>query len=61
MKIEDLIAIDSHVHIEMDSPGNETAEAARKYFGVGNAPRLPDRWLADFEKIAIRDDYDGAD
>jgi hypothetical protein len=41
MKLDELIAIDTHVHIEMDAPGNETAEAARKYFGADGAPRGP--------------------
>ncbi|HEX5226764.1 MAG TPA: amidohydrolase family protein [Bryobacteraceae bacterium] len=33
MKIENLIAIDTHVHIEPDPSGNAAEEAARKYFG----------------------------
>lgn len=33
MKIENLIAIDTHVHIEPDASGNAAEEAARKYFG----------------------------
>jgi uncharacterized protein len=33
MKIADLIAIDTHVHIEPEPTGNAAEEAARKYFG----------------------------
>jgi uncharacterized protein len=33
MKIENLVAIDTHVHIESEPTGNEADEAARKYFG----------------------------
>src|SRR5215475_13854735 len=30
---DELIAIDTHVHIESNTPGNAADEAARKYFG----------------------------
>ncbi len=33
MKLEDLVAIDTHVHIEPEPTGNAAEEAARKYFG----------------------------
>ena len=33
MKIDSLIAIDTHVHIEPEPSGNAAEEAARKYFG----------------------------
>jgi predicted TIM-barrel fold metal-dependent hydrolase len=33
MKLDTLIAIDTHVHIEPDPTGNAAEEAARKYFG----------------------------
>ena len=33
MKIENLVAIDTHVHIEPEPSGNAAEEAARKYFG----------------------------
>jgi predicted TIM-barrel fold metal-dependent hydrolase len=33
MKIDQLVAIDTHVHIEPDPTGNAAEEAARKYFG----------------------------
>jgi predicted TIM-barrel fold metal-dependent hydrolase len=33
MKLDTLVAIDTHVHIEPDPTGNATEEAARKYFG----------------------------
>lgn len=33
MKIENLVAIDTHVHIESEPEGNAAGEAARKYFG----------------------------
>jgi len=38
MNIEQLVAIDTHVHIESDSRGNPAAEAARRYFGDTAAP-----------------------
>src|SRR5882672_6532984 len=38
MKVQDLFAIDTHVHIESPFTGNAADEAARKYFGAGNAP-----------------------
>jgi len=34
-----LIAIDTHVHIESDAEGNAADEAAKKYFGDTGAPR----------------------
>ncbi len=33
MKLENLVAIDTHVHVEPDPSGNAAEEAARKYFG----------------------------
>jgi uncharacterized protein len=33
MKLENLVAIDTHVHVEPDPTGNAAEEAARKYFG----------------------------
>ncbi len=33
MKLDTLVAIDTHVHIEPDPTGNPAEEAARKYFG----------------------------
>ena len=33
MKIENLVAIDTHVHVESEPTGNAAEEAARKYFG----------------------------
>jgi uncharacterized protein len=33
MKLDDLVAIDTHVHIEPEPSGNAAEEAARKYFG----------------------------
>jgi uncharacterized protein len=33
MKLDKLVAIDTHVHIEPDPTGNAAEEAARKYFG----------------------------
>jgi len=33
MQLENLVAIDTHVHIEPDPTGNAAEEAARKYFG----------------------------
>jgi predicted TIM-barrel fold metal-dependent hydrolase len=37
MKIDELVAIDMHVHMESPSTGNAADEAARKYFGSGTA------------------------
>jgi predicted TIM-barrel fold metal-dependent hydrolase len=42
MKIEDLIAIDTHVHIESPPTGNAADEAAKRYFGATNAPTKPE-------------------
>ena len=33
MKLDNLVAIDTHVHIEPEPTGNAADEAARKYFG----------------------------
>jgi predicted TIM-barrel fold metal-dependent hydrolase len=33
VKIQNLVAIDTHVHIESETTGNAAEEAARKYFG----------------------------
>jgi predicted TIM-barrel fold metal-dependent hydrolase len=33
MKLDNLVAIDTHVHVEPDPTGNAAEEAARKYFG----------------------------
>ena len=33
MNVENLVAIDTHVHIESEATGNAADEAARKYFG----------------------------
>ena len=41
MKIDELIAIDTHVHIEPPFTGNPAEEAARRYFGPSNAPSDP--------------------
>ena len=42
MKIEELIAIDTHVHIESPSTNNAADEAAKRYFGATNAPTRPE-------------------
>jgi predicted TIM-barrel fold metal-dependent hydrolase len=42
MKIEELIAMDTHVHIESPPTGNAADEAAKRYFGVTNAPTKPE-------------------
>jgi len=47
MKIDNLIAIDTHVHIESPFTGNAADEAARKYFGAGSAPANPQE-LAEY-------------
>src|SRR4051794_40302360 len=33
MKVQDLVAIDTHVHVESEPTGNDADVAARKYFG----------------------------
>ena len=38
MNIENLVALDTHVHIESPFTGNAADQAARKYFGAANAP-----------------------
>jgi uncharacterized protein len=46
MNIDELVAIDVHVHLEHDAQPTDTDEAARKYFGKGvaaqGAPALAD-------------------
>ena len=42
MKIDELIAMDTHVHIESPPAGNAADEAAKKYFGTTNAPTRPE-------------------
>ena len=39
MKISNLVAIDTHVHIEPEISGNAADEAAQKYFGASGAGR----------------------
>ena len=47
--IGNLIAIDTHVHIESEVEGNAAAEAAKKYFGEsGVAPGRSRRALAEY-------------
>ncbi len=41
MNIADLIAIDTHVHLETEVSGNAANEAAQKYFGKSGAGRSP--------------------
>jgi len=47
MKIDDLVAIDMHVHMESPSAGNAADEAARKYFGALAKTPTPDE-LAEY-------------
>ena len=47
MKIDELIAMDTHVHIESPPSGNAADEAAKRYFGATNAPTKPEE-LADY-------------
>jgi predicted TIM-barrel fold metal-dependent hydrolase len=42
MKIDELIAMDTHVHIESPPTGNAADEAAKRYFGATNAPTRPE-------------------
>ena len=42
-----LIAIDTHVHLHAETPGNPADEAARKYFGYTDA-RLEPREIANY-------------
>src|SRR5580692_12216019 len=39
MNASELIAIDTHVHIESEATGNAADEAAKKYFGNSGAAR----------------------
>ncbi len=41
MNIAELVAIDTHVHIESEVSGNAANEAAQKYFGNSGASRSP--------------------
>ena len=47
MNVDELVAIDVHVHLEHDAPPTDTDEAARKYFGKGVAAHGA-RALADY-------------
>jgi predicted TIM-barrel fold metal-dependent hydrolase len=38
MNVEQLVAIDTHVHIDSHTDGNDVNEAARKYFGAIDVP-----------------------
>ncbi len=38
MNAHELVAIDTHVHIESDAPDNAAADAAKKYFGDSGVP-----------------------
>ena len=38
LNLDQLVAIDTHVHIESQLPGNAADDAARKYFGAGKTP-----------------------
>jgi predicted TIM-barrel fold metal-dependent hydrolase len=42
MKTDELLAIDTHVHIESPPTGNAADEAAKRYFGATNAPTKPE-------------------
>ena len=47
MNVDELVAIDVHVHLEHDAPATETDDAARKYFGKNLGETGP-RALADY-------------
>src|SRR5580698_9617719 len=47
MNTADLVAIDTHVHIESEATGNAADEAAQKYFGNSGASRSP-KELAEY-------------
>ena len=47
MKFDELVAIDTHVHIESPSTGNAADEAAKRYFGASNASANPQE-LAEY-------------
>jgi predicted TIM-barrel fold metal-dependent hydrolase len=47
MRIDELIAIDTHVHLHGESTGNAADEAARKYFGYTDANLSPQD-IADY-------------
>ena len=38
LNLDELVAIDTHVHIESQLPDNAVDDAARKYFGAGEIP-----------------------
>ena len=39
MRVSELVAIDTHVHLECEDASNATDSAAKKYFGASAAPR----------------------
>src|SRR5215510_13741037 len=41
LNFDELIAIDTHVHLHAESAGNAADEAARKYFGYTDATLTP--------------------
>ena len=47
MNVDDLVAIDVHVHLEHESTSTETDAAARKYFGP-NVAAQGAQALADY-------------
>ena len=47
MNVDELVAIDVHVHLEHDAQPTDTDEAARKYFGKGVAAQGA-QGLADY-------------
>ena len=44
MKLDNLVAIDTHVHIEPDPTGNAAEEAARKYLGIPASAMAARNW-----------------
>jgi len=52
MKIDTLVAIDTHVHIEPDSRDTAADEAARNYFGE-TGPSFSRQELADYYRAGV--------
>ena len=52
MKLEGLVAIDTHVHVESEDTSNAAGEAARKYF---SKPAADIPWTTKIELRGVMD------
>jgi hypothetical protein len=52
LNVDELVAIDSHVHIESSAKDNASSQAARRYFGSGEVP-TPDELVGYYRSRRI--------